>query len=198
MQDSNSLIILIAIVFLTLVMVYSFYLYNKEQKKQSKIGKKEEETAISPKQIPKAATPNTTDKSHVVDTFSGETLSEVNLNTIRTVNNQILDSHIVDTSVVNVHSFVSNIACAVPNCQNPVIGQCSGYNHHCGRYYCAEYSVDNLCIKCAQQKIAEDKYIDYLHTSEKLRKDAAPLWGGVSRFLISLFLGLGVFVIIFL
>lgn len=46
-----------------------------------------------------------------------------------------------------------NIACAVNGCTDPVIGQCSGYQGSCGRFYCAQHSVGNLCLDCGQRKL---------------------------------------------
>ncbi len=50
-----------------------------------------------------------------------------------------------------------NIACAYPNCTNPVIGQCVGYKEQCGRYYCVQHSDGKLCIECATRKTGSEK-----------------------------------------
>jgi len=67
---------------------------------------------------------------------------------------------------------VSNIACSASNCQNPVIGQCTGYKKTCGRYYCREHSTDTLCFDCSTEKAAEEQaeivYKEYLALAEKV------------------------------
>ncbi len=69
-----------------------------------------------------------------------------------------------------------NIACVVPGCTNPVIGQCVGYKQSCGRYYCREHSSDTLCAICANNKQVDDQaqavYKDYLATAEGLEREA--------------------------
>ena len=62
----------------------------------------------------------------------------------------------------------SNIACSVPGCTSPVIGQCPGYKGGCGRYYCAAHSTDGLCADCTRRKSEDDIYDDYVHTAEQL------------------------------
>lgn len=65
-----------------------------------------------------------------------------------------------------------NIACHTPNCSNPIIGQCSGYNRTCGLYFCATHTGDRLCSECYFQKRVEEEntkiYNDYLLTAEKI------------------------------
>jgi hypothetical protein len=69
-----------------------------------------------------------------------------------------------------------NIACSVPGCTNPVIGQCTGYKKSCGRYYCHAHSTDTLCAVCANHKAEDDRvqiiYQDYLTTAEGLEREA--------------------------
>lgn len=71
---------------------------------------------------------------------------------------------------------IANIACSAPDCQNPVIGQCSGYKKPCGKYYCRIHSVDAFCEDCANRKAEDDHaqlvYQDYLSTAEGLEKEA--------------------------
>lgn len=71
---------------------------------------------------------------------------------------------------------IVNIACSAPDCQNPVIGQCTGYKKPCGKYYCRKHSADAFCADCANRK-AEDEhtqlvYQDYLSTAEGLENEA--------------------------
>jgi hypothetical protein len=65
-----------------------------------------------------------------------------------------------------------NIACFVPGCTNPVIGQCQGYQKSCGSYYCATHSQNKLCDDCVKQilgeKEAERTYIEYLKMAEAI------------------------------
>jgi len=69
-----------------------------------------------------------------------------------------------------------NIACSVPECKNPVIGQCTGYKKNCGKYYCHAHSSDTLCADCTNHKLADEQaqiiYKDYLETAEGLEKEA--------------------------
>jgi hypothetical protein len=75
-----------------------------------------------------------------------------------------------------------NVACSVPRCTNPVIGQCTGYKKNCGRYYCHEHSSDTLCAECTSRKITDEQaqavLQDYLHTSEELEKEALSVFNG--------------------
>ncbi len=72
-----------------------------------------------------------------------------------------------------------NIACSVPSCANPVIGQCTGYQKICGKYYCREHSSDTLCFDCASQKVADENaelaYKEYLSLADKLSKASIPI-----------------------
>lgn len=65
-----------------------------------------------------------------------------------------------------------NISCSFPGCTNPVIGQCTGYQGSCGRFYCAIHSSATLCYEHAEQKrtdeIAEKIYNDYLETASEI------------------------------
>jgi hypothetical protein len=65
----------------------------------------------------------------------------------------------------------SNIACSIPGCTNPVIGQCPGYKGGCGRFYCATHSTDGLCADCARRKSDDDTYEDYCRTAERLERE---------------------------
>jgi hypothetical protein len=71
---------------------------------------------------------------------------------------------------------IANIACSALDCQNPVIGQCTGYKKPCGKYYCRAHSVDAFCADCANRKAEDDHtqlvYQDYLSTAEGLEKEA--------------------------
>ena len=68
-----------------------------------------------------------------------------------------------------------NIACSVPKCVNPVIGQCTGYKKTCGRYYCHEHSSGTLCADCSNQKAADEHaeavYHEYLALAEKVSRE---------------------------
>lgn len=95
--------------------------------------------------------------------------------------------------------MTNNVACSTPGCTNPVIGQCSGYNARCGRFYCAEHSTSYangamLCRICAeqndrdwnaQQQQAEIQriYDEYLDIAKKIKKPggcAMFIWANVS------------------
>ncbi|MBW8011570.1 MAG: hypothetical protein FVQ83_10080 [Chloroflexi bacterium] len=65
-----------------------------------------------------------------------------------------------------------NIACSAPGCTNSVIGQCTGYDANCGRYYCREHSLDTLCYECANKNQVQIVYQDYLDTAEGLEIEA--------------------------
>lgn len=72
-----------------------------------------------------------------------------------------------------------NIACSVPKCSNPVIGQCTGYKKTCGRYYCHEHSSDTLCADCGSQKAADEHaemvYHEYLTLAQNITKEPLPI-----------------------
>jgi len=72
-----------------------------------------------------------------------------------------------------------NIACSVPGCTWPVIGQCTGYKKTCQRFYCQEHSSDTLCADCAGRKTADEQteliYQDYLATAKKVSQEFIPL-----------------------
>lgn len=44
------------------------------------------------------------------------------------------------------------VACAEADCTNSVVGQCSGFPSACGRFYCAQHTVDGLCLQCHRAK----------------------------------------------
>lgn len=54
-----------------------------------------------------------------------------------------------------------HISCAVPDCNENVIGQCQGYKEPCGRLFCAKHSVKRLCDECAAVQEAERLYHEY-------------------------------------
>ncbi len=68
-----------------------------------------------------------------------------------------------------------NVSCAVPDCDNPVIGQCQGYDGSCGRYYCRDHCTDGVCGACTTQKTNEEEaertYQDYLAAVKGLNRD---------------------------
>ena len=94
---------------------------------------------------------------------------------------------------------IANIACSAPDCQNPVIGQCSGYKKPCGKYYCREHSVDAFCADCASRKAEDDHtqlvYQDYLSTAEGLEKEAQTTitFGGLWKQCIKILVIIGFF-----
>lgn len=49
-----------------------------------------------------------------------------------------------------------SVKCFISTCNNPVIGQCSGYKDNCGRFYCSTHSTDTLCADCAKRKVEEE------------------------------------------
>jgi len=71
-----------------------------------------------------------------------------------------------------------NVACFVPGCENPVIGQCPGYKGNCGRFYCAAHSIEGLCSDCGQRKVEDETYEDYVETAERLRRELGNHWSG--------------------
>ncbi len=92
-----------------------------------------------------------------------------------------------------------NIACHVVGCTEPIIGQCTGYQKNCGRFYCRGHAVGTLCSECAGRKAADERakviYEDYSRTAKELqdRQRSAvpdrPIWVAV---LIGIPLGLAV------
>ncbi len=81
-----------------------------------------------------------------------------------------------------------SVSCAVPRCASPVIGQCSGFQQSCGRYYCANHSVAALCSDCADRKLKFEIYTDYLQIAEKVRRDTDQGFG-LSRLLAGPIIG---------
>jgi hypothetical protein len=64
-----------------------------------------------------------------------------------------------------------NIACFVPGCTQPVIGQCAGYNENCGRFYCSQHSSDRLCADHAAKKGDEEGRIADEAAAERIKND---------------------------
>lgn len=60
-----------------------------------------------------------------------------------------------------------NVACAMRDCVNPVIGQCRS----CGRYYCANHNIGALCSDCGREKVEKEKYLDFLQTAETVKRE---------------------------
>lgn len=60
------------------------------------------------------------------------------------------------------------VKCFVPDCENPVIGQCSGYKDSCGQFYCPTHSRNKLCSECDARKVVDETYEDYLQTAGSL------------------------------
>ncbi len=73
----------------------------------------------------------------------------------------------------------TNIRCAVVGCTNPVIGQCTGYQGNCGKFYCAQHSDGTLCADCASQKAADEQALaiqqDYVQTAQRVEQEARNL-----------------------
>ena len=73
----------------------------------------------------------------------------------------------------------TGIRCAVAGCANPVIGQCTGYQGSCGRFYCAQHSVGTLCADCAGRKAADERALaiqqDYVETAQRVEREARAL-----------------------
>jgi hypothetical protein len=67
---------------------------------------------------------------------------------------------------------ISNIACSVSGCTNPVIGQCIGYKENCGRFYCATHSKDKFCSEYSARKSRDDQIDEYIRTAKRIEKDA--------------------------
>ncbi|MGE5674765.1 MAG: hypothetical protein ACM3XM_12990 [Mycobacterium leprae] len=68
--------------------------------------------------------------------------------------------------------IVGPVACAVPGCTEPVIGQCPGFDAGCGRFYCAVHDAEYLCPDCARRRMAAALYKRYM----KACAQASPLW----------------------
>jgi hypothetical protein len=66
-----------------------------------------------------------------------------------------------------------NVACAVPDCANPVVAQCQGYgDRSCGRFFCQEHSDEGLCPVCALEREKDLILRDYVQTAENVHKQA--------------------------
>lgn len=69
----------------------------------------------------------------------------------------------------------SGISCATEGCKYPVIGQCTGYEGKCLRYYCKEHSQGTLCNECSKKKNTEELIIkisnNYGALAEGLQKE---------------------------
>lgn len=71
-----------------------------------------------------------------------------------------------------------NIQCSVSGCNNPVIGQCTGYKGDCGKFYCAQHSSDGLCAECVAQK-AHDEFVaktfaEYWQLADQVKRESEP------------------------
>jgi len=70
--------------------------------------------------------------------------------------------------------MTSGVTCFINGCTEPVIGQRTGYQGACMRFYCAKHSSGTLCSNCAERKAHYEKlqaiYEDYLHTAESIRR----------------------------
>jgi len=77
--------------------------------------------------------------------------------------------------------MAGNVACSFPNCQNPVIGQCTGYKkkEDCRKFYCADHSSGNLCYSCTSKKLAEENEAltkqEFLKIIGEIKADARPI-----------------------
>lgn len=71
--------------------------------------------------------------------------------------------------------MVGNLGCFITGCNNPVIGQCSGYEGSCGQFYCHTHSIEKLCGECGGRKARDEAihrtYQDYLETARKIPKE---------------------------
>ena len=71
----------------------------------------------------------------------------------------------------------ANISCAIAGCTNPVIGQCSGYESNCGKFYCSHHSDGSLCSDCGNRKAVHEKSLaiqqDYLRTLDVIQEKAS-------------------------
>jgi hypothetical protein len=69
--------------------------------------------------------------------------------------------------------MAGNIGCFSADCNNPVIGQCSGYKGNCGQFYCHPHSRGKLCGECGGRKAHEEAMErtrqDYLETAKKMQ-----------------------------
>lgn len=64
-----------------------------------------------------------------------------------------------------------NLACAFGGCREPVIGQCSGYQKPCGKFYCASHSTQGLCTDCSARKAEDDKIAEFTQIAENLLRE---------------------------
>jgi hypothetical protein len=76
-----------------------------------------------------------------------------------------------------------NISCSFRDCANPVIGQFTGYQGECRKFYCAHHSAGTLCADCSSRKRADELAStiqnDYLQTFDRVEKEASKAAGGV-------------------
>ena len=73
------------------------------------------------------------------------------------------------------------IKCFVSDCNDPVIGQCTGYGASCGRFYCEAHSHNGLCVECAERAAQDQVLEDYFQTAENV--DRQLLWSRVKQVL---------------
>jgi hypothetical protein len=67
-----------------------------------------------------------------------------------------------------------SVGCFIEDCDNPVIGQCPGYEGSCGQFYCHAHSIQKMCSECGGRKAYNDTveriYCDYLETAKSIKK----------------------------
>jgi hypothetical protein len=84
--------------------------------------------------------------------------------------------------------MITNIACFVPSCNEPVIGQCPGHSVSCGRFYCAKHSGGGLCAECGKRRAWEEERIAQQNETQRIQQDfvatAKSIPSGPPRWLI--------------
>lgn len=85
-------------------------------------------------------------------------------------------------------SLYADKRCFVADCNNPVIGKCSGYKGNCGNFYCDVHSVCAITSgQCAVRGSSECSEIakDYVATVEKIKAQQPFVAGFIAALLIA-------------
>ena len=88
--------------------------------------------------------------------------------------------------------MAGNIGCFTVGCNDPVVGQCSGYKDNCGQFYCHTHSAGKLCVECGERKAYEEKLEDYLATSRGIKAPWTSIRWAIVLIILGLLVGWGV------
>lgn len=70
--------------------------------------------------------------------------------------------------------ITGGVACSVPGCSRPVVGQCPGYKTTCGKFYCDGHSDGKHCADCSNRKAEDDAntrlLASYTRLAEQIEK----------------------------